>query len=413
VTRGLLDTSVFIARKGRGLDVARLPDEVAVSVITYAELRAGVLAASDLSVRSRRLSTLQTVAGLNPLPIDASVADAWAELRLRSRRVGQADERQRHLDRGHRARPRRSGRQPGHRLRRPRRPRQTPRRPRLTRSCQRAAVASTRDAAALDELVRSFSGADRVETSAALLAIATITVDPDLRRRVRREIAERGHVLPRWLAELDRTEPVDRAVEISTVFRDADELLVGVTVPGGHPLTAVVRIDNELGAVATDGYVVQSPLASVVPLLVEDDDPDVRVRDIPPADARARITHAVEELHLGPAPFVSETWAESRPLVEWMLSLLPEGGRDDVLRELSEEELDEIAGRFLDGGGPWSDDELRPLLDAVLVAGSANGIGDPLAWSPRATSVTCSTRGAGASTPRRRTSTAHRTCSAT
>jgi hypothetical protein len=112
--------------------------------------------------------------------------------------------------------------------------------------------------ATLGELVRSLSAADRVETSAALLAIATLTVDPELRRRVRREIAERGHVLPRWLAELDRSTPVDRAVEISTVFRDADELLVGVTVPGGHPLTAVVRIDNEVGAFATDGYVVPS-----------------------------------------------------------------------------------------------------------------------------------------------------------
>ena len=32
------------------------------------------------------------------------------------------------------------------------------------------------------------------------------------------------------------------------MYRDADELLVGVTVPGGHPLTAVVLVDNELGA---------------------------------------------------------------------------------------------------------------------------------------------------------------------
>ena len=99
--------------------------------------------------------------------------------------------------------------------------------------------------ATLEDLIRSFSAVDRVETSAALLAIATLAVDADLRRRVRREIADRGHVLPRWLAELDRTAPVDRAVEISTVFRDADELLVGVTVPGGHPFTAVVRIDND------------------------------------------------------------------------------------------------------------------------------------------------------------------------
>ncbi len=82
MSRGLLDTSVFIAREGRGLDVSALPDEVAVSVVTYGELRAGVLAASDLSVRSRRLTTLQTVADMHPVPIDTAVADEWARIRL-------------------------------------------------------------------------------------------------------------------------------------------------------------------------------------------------------------------------------------------------------------------------------------------------------------------------------------------
>lgn len=88
MTRGLLDTSVFIAHEGRELDRALLPDEVAVSVVTYGELRAGVLAATELTVRSRRLTTLQVVAELNPLPIDAPVADAWAELRLRLAQSG-------------------------------------------------------------------------------------------------------------------------------------------------------------------------------------------------------------------------------------------------------------------------------------------------------------------------------------
>ncbi len=82
MSRGLLDTSVFIAQEGRELDVSALPDEVAVSVVTYGELRAGVLAATDVSVRSRRLSTLQTVADLHPLPVDTAVADEWARLRL-------------------------------------------------------------------------------------------------------------------------------------------------------------------------------------------------------------------------------------------------------------------------------------------------------------------------------------------
>ena len=82
MSRGLLDTSVFIAREGRSVDADQLPDELAVSVITYAELRAGVLAATDVAARSRRLTTLQIVTEMNPLPIDAAVADQWAQLRL-------------------------------------------------------------------------------------------------------------------------------------------------------------------------------------------------------------------------------------------------------------------------------------------------------------------------------------------
>jgi hypothetical protein len=130
---------------------------------------------------------------------------------------------------------------------------------------------------------------------------------------------------------------------------------------------------------------VQSPLASVVELLTEDDDPDVRAHDVPPADARARIAAALAELDLGPGRVGSERLAQSRPLVEWMLSLLPEGGQDSVLRALSDDELDEIAAGFLAGpwGSSWSDDDLRPLVDEVLAAGSGNGVGDPLVWSPR------------------------------
>jgi hypothetical protein len=239
-------------------------------------------------------------------------------------------------------------------------------------------------AASREDLIRTLSGIGRIETSAALLAIATLTGDAELRRRVRRELADRGQVLPRWLAELDRTEPLGRAVEISTVYRDADQLLVGATVPGGHPLTAVVLVDNELGAFAAEGYVVQSPLEAVIPLLLEGADPDVRVRDIPTADARARIEAALHELDLGPGTGGYESWADSRPLVEWLLSLLPGGGNGNVLRDLSEDDIDEIAERFLASpfGPAWSDDDLRPLVDEVVVAGSANGIGDPLVWSP-------------------------------
>jgi predicted nucleic acid-binding protein len=83
VTRGLLDTSVFIARESRRrLDAGSFPDEVAVSAITIGELRAGVLAAGDVRVRDRRLATLTHALALQPVPIDEPVAEAWATLRV-------------------------------------------------------------------------------------------------------------------------------------------------------------------------------------------------------------------------------------------------------------------------------------------------------------------------------------------
>jgi predicted nucleic acid-binding protein len=85
----LADTSVFIAVEQDRPRASRLPDRVAVSVVTMAELRFGVLTAADGSTRSQRLETLSAVASLDPLPIDERVAHAWATLRLALRDNGQ------------------------------------------------------------------------------------------------------------------------------------------------------------------------------------------------------------------------------------------------------------------------------------------------------------------------------------
>ena len=83
-TTGLLDTSVFVALEaGRELDVERLPFEAAVSIVTIAELRVGVLMASDPAARASRLSTYTRALEFDPITIDETVAAAWADLRLR------------------------------------------------------------------------------------------------------------------------------------------------------------------------------------------------------------------------------------------------------------------------------------------------------------------------------------------
>ncbi len=87
-TVGVADTSLFIAGGvGRPLR-GEPPGELAVSVVTIAELRVGVLVAGDAASRARRLTTLHGAESLEPLPIDDAVATAWAELRIALRDSG-------------------------------------------------------------------------------------------------------------------------------------------------------------------------------------------------------------------------------------------------------------------------------------------------------------------------------------
>lgn len=80
----LLDTCVLIARETtRRLDVQAIPDQTAVSVVTIAELHAGILAAPDTTTRARRLATLDAVSVVDPLPVTAEAARHWAVLRIR------------------------------------------------------------------------------------------------------------------------------------------------------------------------------------------------------------------------------------------------------------------------------------------------------------------------------------------
>jgi predicted nucleic acid-binding protein len=81
--RGVLDTSVFIAgESGRPLDEERLPEESAISVVTLAELQAGVLAARDTATRALRLATVDALSDVEVLPVDVDAARIWAQLRV-------------------------------------------------------------------------------------------------------------------------------------------------------------------------------------------------------------------------------------------------------------------------------------------------------------------------------------------
>jgi predicted nucleic acid-binding protein len=79
---------VFIGVEQSRLDVTGLPTHGAISTITVAELKLGILAAANTRMRAVRLRTLQQALSLQPLPVDDRVADAWAELKMALREVG-------------------------------------------------------------------------------------------------------------------------------------------------------------------------------------------------------------------------------------------------------------------------------------------------------------------------------------
>ena len=74
--RGILDTSVLIAE-----DVSALPGQLAISVISVAELHFGVLVAGSDQTRAIRLSRLSRIQRrFDPLPVDDAVADSYGQI---------------------------------------------------------------------------------------------------------------------------------------------------------------------------------------------------------------------------------------------------------------------------------------------------------------------------------------------
>jgi predicted nucleic acid-binding protein len=77
--RGVIDTSVVIDLAQ--IETTDLPQELAISAVTLAELAAGPHATTDAAERAGRQDTLQRVeATFEPLPVDGAVARAYGRV---------------------------------------------------------------------------------------------------------------------------------------------------------------------------------------------------------------------------------------------------------------------------------------------------------------------------------------------
>lgn len=239
--------------------------------------------------------------------------------------------------------------------------------------------------ATLDDLVESFIGTSYAETTAALTAIRALIADEPMAARIGNELATRRHPLPGWLVTLDRAR-IDPEVWFMThVLGDGDDYVLGVTLPSGDRLSAIVYLDHNMGSVVKDAFVVPAPLSELTTLMASQmEDPDQSLTLLDPAEARAAIERAIEDgAHMYP-PLESDSWPMCRPMVEWMVRMLPGGGSLPPRPEWAEADRQTISDHFFGSsfGARLDGPDQRDLLDAVLWFGTDYGPGDPLRWSP-------------------------------
>lgn len=236
-----------------------------------------------------------------------------------------------------------------------------------------------------DELLESLLDTPFAETTAALTAMRVLVPDKFTAARITRALETRTHPLPAWLNTLGQARAEPEVWFLTHVLGDGDDYLLGVTVPSGRALSALIYIDHNLGSVVKDAFVVPEPLEDLAIKLGRTMlDPDQSLTRTDPATARAVIEGAIEHgSRLYPPP-QSDTWPMCRPVIEWMLRLLPAGGLAPEIKEWTDAETGAIAEDFFSGpfGAALDRADERDLLDNLLWFGTSYATGDPLRWSP-------------------------------
>ncbi len=231
----------------------------------------------------------------------------------------------------------------------------------------------------------SFIGTPYAETTGALIALRALLPDEVMGARISRELAGRRHPMPTWLHQLSEARIEPDVWFLTHILGDGDDFLFGVTLPAGQALSALVYVDHNLGTVVKDAFVVPEALEDlVIKVGTTMDDPDQSLTRTDAAAARAQLESAIEDGTRLYPPLESDSWPMCRPLVEWMLRMLPAGGVVPELSEWTPEETAAIGTEFFASpfGRPVDRPDERSLLDGIVWFGTGYATGDPYRWSP-------------------------------
>ena len=220
------------------------------------------------------------------------------------------------------------------------------------------------------------------ETDSLLVACAELLDDPVLQAIVQTEVRPRIQVMPPWLAELARLR-VTRAVLLESVLDGEETIALQATGPRGG-FTLMVAIERLGSPFVEDAYAISETIDGLIDRLDQDQPEDLVVRPLQLKDARARIEDGLETTGMLVPPVETETWPGFRPLLEWALRGIPEGGEGYIYEEWEQEDIEAFLDEFMESRHAFGYLRRDRQLAGLLVDFALNyGTWDPRQWSPR------------------------------
>lgn len=230
-----------------------------------------------------------------------------------------------------------------------------------------------------NELIASFLDVELPETDALLLAWAEMLDDDLLKRKVAKQVRPRLHRLPSWLGELDKVRPTG-ALAVRSRTEDEETLALEIATPQG-PITLMVALDLLAITLLEDAFLLPGGISDVVSDTAQIEDFDPQIIDLSLADARARITQALDSTKMTYRPVETDTWPLMQDFVEWQLRLLPEGGEGIPHAEWTEREDQQFIKQFIASKYAKDLSEDAKIDVELLVSLAHNyGTGDPREW---------------------------------
>ena len=233
---------------------------------------------------------------------------------------------------------------------------------------------------ALGEFIDTVGEVPRPGAREALLAFAAVG-DAEFGSRARDAVARMPGTDPRWVAEAGAGEVVSAWCSSDPHFDDGITYAFEIRRPSGTHVLCVY-VDNNIGGIPKDAFLLPSIAAFRTPF-DRGEAPDLRLDEVPVADAAARVRYAVEQRRHYLDPPGTGDLADLEALIDGHLRFLPPGVASDE-EPLDDHELEALSADFL--ASPESKRHRRgdslSILDAILWFGNSYNVGGPLRWSP-------------------------------